>query len=67
MLTAVASLMIGTLVPASDQAYAEVTNIIGSYMLAKRTTVTRQQHFFREQFEHVCGEILSLQSFKVKA
>jgi hypothetical protein len=35
-------------------------------MLANRITVTRQQHFFREQFEHVCGEILSLQSFKVK-
>jgi hypothetical protein len=30
VLTAVAALMIGTLVPASDQAYAEVTIIIGS-------------------------------------
>jgi hypothetical protein len=30
VLTAVATLMIGTLVPASDQAYAEVTIIIGS-------------------------------------
>ncbi|MFZ0741569.1 MAG: hypothetical protein WB053_08705 [Nitrososphaeraceae archaeon] len=32
VLTAVAALMIGTLVPASDQAYAEVTIIIGSYV-----------------------------------
>ena len=30
VLTPVAALMIGTLVPASDQAYAEVTIIIGS-------------------------------------
>ena len=30
VLTPVATLMIGTLVPASDQAYAEVTIIIGS-------------------------------------
>ena len=55
VLTAVASLMIGTLVPASDQAYAEVTNIIGSYVGQKNNE------------QHVCGEILSLQSFKVKA
>jgi hypothetical protein len=30
VLTTVAALMIGSLVPASDQAYAEVTIIIGS-------------------------------------
>jgi fermentation-respiration switch protein FrsA (DUF1100 family) len=29
-------------------------------MLAKRITVTRQQHFFRKQFEHGCGKILSV-------
>lgn len=29
-------------------------------MLAKGITVTRQQHFFREQFEHGCGKILSV-------
>ena len=32
VLTAVAALMIGTLVPASDQAYAVVTIIIGFYV-----------------------------------
>lgn len=65
MLTAVTALMIGSLVPASDQAYAEVTIIIGS-MLANRITVTRQQHFFREQFEHVCGKKTVFTIFQIE-
>ena len=40
-LTAVAALMIGTLVPASDQAYAEVTIIIGSDGNESRLSVTQ--------------------------
>jgi YbbR domain-containing protein len=41
VLTAVAALMIGTLVPASDQAYAEVTIIIGSDGNESRLSVTQ--------------------------
>lgn len=41
VLTAVAALMIGTLVPASDQAYAEITIIIGSDGNESRLSVTQ--------------------------
>ncbi len=45
VLTAVAALMIGTLVPASDQAYAEVIIIIGSYVGQKNNGDTTTTFF----------------------
>ena len=45
VLTAVTALMIGTLLPASDQAYAEVTIIIGSYVGQKNNGDTATTFF----------------------